>query len=105
VLYKSGEAFKHVGHRINGNRQPGDPRGVGFEFVHVVIDDASRLAFSQILPDQNNKPKRAPDSFVWTDANDPEWTCRTRKAASALGQRLPFGIGQECATTGRSEAP
>ncbi len=27
------------------------PRGGGYEVVHVAIDDASRLAFAQILPD------------------------------------------------------
>ncbi len=44
--------FERVGHRITGDRQNGRSRGVGWEFVHVAIDDASRLAFSQILPDE-----------------------------------------------------
>lgn len=30
-------------------------RGVGWEFVHVAIDDASRIAFSQILPDERKQ--------------------------------------------------
>ena len=30
-------------------------RGVGWEFVHVCIDDASRVAFSQILPDEKKE--------------------------------------------------
>ena len=47
--------FERVGHRITGNRQLGESRGAGFEFVHVAIDDASRLAFSQILPDQKKE--------------------------------------------------
>jgi transposase InsO family protein len=29
-------------------------RGSGWEYVHVCIDDASRLAFSQILPDEKS---------------------------------------------------
>jgi transposase InsO family protein len=46
--------FKHIGHRITGD--PRDrSRGVGWEFVHVCIDDASRLAFSQILPDEKKE--------------------------------------------------
>ena len=43
--------FDRIGHRITGDRQS-NSRGAGWEFVHVCIDDASRLAFSQILPDE-----------------------------------------------------
>lgn len=40
-----------VGHRITGNRtQRG--RRVGWEFVHVAIDDASRLAYVEVLKDE-----------------------------------------------------
>ena len=45
--------FEKVGHRITGDRTgQSNNRGVGWEFVHVCIDDASRIAFSQILPDE-----------------------------------------------------
>ncbi|AXS40750.1 IS481 family transposase [Breoghania sp. L-A4] len=45
--------FDRVGHRITGDRTgQSNSRGVGWEFVHVCIDDASRIAFSQILPDE-----------------------------------------------------
>lgn len=40
-----------VGHRIHGDRRRGAP-GVGYEFVHVAIDDASRLAYAEVLADQ-----------------------------------------------------
>jgi transposase InsO family protein len=43
-----------VGHRITG-RQSGvvnRHRGIGWEFVHVCIDDASRIAFVQVMADQ-----------------------------------------------------
>jgi len=43
--------FDQVGHRITNDRRSRS-RGTGWEFVHVCIDDASRLAFSQILPDE-----------------------------------------------------
>jgi len=43
--------FERVGHRITGDRKS-QSRGAGWEFIHVCIDDASRLAFSQILPDE-----------------------------------------------------
>jgi transposase InsO family protein len=43
-----------VGHRITG-RQAGvvnRHHGIGWEFVHVCIDDASRIAFVQVMADQ-----------------------------------------------------
>jgi transposase InsO family protein len=48
--------FDHVGHRITGDRiSQSRSRGIGWEFVHVSIDDASRLAFSQILPNEKKE--------------------------------------------------
>ncbi|QWG14573.1 IS481 family transposase [Bradyrhizobium sediminis] len=45
--------FDKVGHRITGDRTgQSNSRGVGWEYVHVCIDDNSRVAFSQILPDE-----------------------------------------------------
>src|SRR6185437_1275230 len=52
------------GHRITGDRtrqssargkRGGKTWGAGWEFVHVCIDDASRIAFSQILPDEKKE--------------------------------------------------
>lgn len=41
--------FTRTGHRITGDRHgQSNARGVGWEFVHVAIDDHSRLAFSQV---------------------------------------------------------
>jgi len=56
--------FDQIGHRITGDRtrqsstrgvRGGKPYGAGWEYVHVAIDDASRLAFSQILPDETKE--------------------------------------------------
>jgi len=47
--------FERVGHRITGDRQKGKSRGAGWEFVHVAIDDASRIAVSRILPDEKKE--------------------------------------------------
>src|SRR5215216_2858922 len=45
--------FDRVGHRITGDRTgQSNSRGVGWEFVHVCIDDHSRVAFSEIKPDE-----------------------------------------------------
>ena len=42
--------FNRTGHRITGNRTgQSNSRGVGWEFVHVAIDDASRVAFSRVM--------------------------------------------------------
>jgi transposase InsO family protein len=48
--------FERVGHRITGDRRgQSSSRGVGWEFVHVCIDDASRVAVSQIMPDEKKE--------------------------------------------------
>jgi transposase InsO family protein len=45
--------FDRVGHRITGDRTgQSNSRGVGWEYVHVCIDDASRIAFTDIFPDE-----------------------------------------------------
>jgi transposase InsO family protein len=42
-----------AGHRATGNRGKGQrSRGAGWEFVHVCIDDATRLAYVELLPDE-----------------------------------------------------
>ena len=48
--------FSRSGHRVTGERKgQSRTRGIGWEFVHVCIDDHSRIAFSQILPDERKK--------------------------------------------------
>src|SRR3984893_12497508 len=44
--------FKRIGHRITGDRKGQSARGAGWEFVHVCIDDASRIALTRIMPDE-----------------------------------------------------
>jgi transposase InsO family protein len=51
--------IKGAGHRVTGNRKsqfkrgPDHGRGVtGWEFVHVCVDDATRLAYVEVLPDE-----------------------------------------------------
>ena len=42
--------FNRVGHRITGDRTgQSNSRSIGWEFVHVCIDDASRIAFSTVM--------------------------------------------------------
>jgi transposase InsO family protein len=47
--------FERVGHRITGSPLQCKSRGAGWEFVHVCIDDASRLAISEILPNEKKE--------------------------------------------------
>ena len=45
--------FNRIGHRITGDRTgQSNTRGIGWEYVHLVIDDHSRLAYSEIQPDE-----------------------------------------------------
>jgi transposase InsO family protein len=40
-----------VGHRIHGDRRRATP-GIGWEYVHVAVDDHSRLAYVEVLANQ-----------------------------------------------------
>ena len=45
--------FERVGHRITADRTgQSNARGVRWEFVHVCIDDASRIAVAGLYPDE-----------------------------------------------------
>jgi transposase InsO family protein len=39
------------GHRVNGDRRT-RTRGIGWEYVHVCVDDATRLAYVEVLADE-----------------------------------------------------
>src|SRR5579862_2919220 len=48
--------FNQIGHRITGDRSgQSNSRGVGWEYVHVCIDDHSRIGFVDIMPDQKKR--------------------------------------------------
>jgi transposase InsO family protein len=54
--------FNRIGHRITGDRGgQSNSRGVGGEFVHVAIDDHSRVAFAKIMASEK---KRCATSFL-----------------------------------------
>lgn len=46
--------FERIGHRITGNRL-GASANVGYDFFHVAIDDATRLAYVEVLPDERRQ--------------------------------------------------
>lgn len=48
--------FNRVGHRITNDRHgQSNARGIGWEFVHVCVDDHSRIAFSQVLASERKQ--------------------------------------------------
>ena len=49
---KSLASFRKVGHRITGNRQQGRSYGVGYDKVHVAVDDITCLAYVDVLADE-----------------------------------------------------
>ena len=46
--------IRKPGHRVTGDRHK-ESRGVGYEYLHVAVDDHSRIAFTAILPDQTHR--------------------------------------------------
>ncbi len=45
--------FNRIGHRMTGDRsKQSRSRGVGWEFVHVAVDDHSRVAFAKVMPSE-----------------------------------------------------
>ena len=50
--------FHEVGHRITGDRQRRS-RHAGWDFVFVAVDDHSRIAFTQIYPDERKESARS----------------------------------------------
>ncbi|AZS19907.1 MULTISPECIES: IS481 family transposase [unclassified Caulobacter] len=44
--------FTVEGHRVTGDRRAGRSKKAGWDFLHVCVDDASRLAYTEILPSE-----------------------------------------------------
>lgn len=52
--------FERTGHRITGSRR-GRSQGAGGDYLHVAINDATRLAYVEVLPDET---RRSTTSFL-----------------------------------------
>jgi len=46
--------FREMGHRIDGRRHSANA-GVAWEYVHVCVDDHSRVACAEVLPDERKE--------------------------------------------------
>lgn len=54
----------HIGHRITGDRR-GQARGIVWEYVHVCIDDCSRVAYAEVLNDESGSTVAAFGAVAW----------------------------------------
>ena len=50
--------FERMGHRITGDRRNATA-GAGYDCFHVAIDDATRLAYVEVLPDETRRSTTA----------------------------------------------
>lgn len=92
--------FDQVGHRIHGDRRR-QSRGAGWEILHVCIDDATRLVYQEMLPDEKGVTATAflrraaawfrgygvPVERVMTDNGSCYRSKRFRQAVKGLGAR------------------
>ncbi|WP_420337122.1 hypothetical protein [Roseibium sp.] len=44
--------FNKTGHRVTGHHRRKRSRSVGYDYVHLAIDDHSRVAYVEVLPDE-----------------------------------------------------
>ena len=85
-----------VGHRITGDRRgQSNGRGKGWESLHVAIDDASRLAFTAMLPDE-----RKASAVAFLDA-----ALAWFKAHGVIAQRVMTDNGSAYRSQAFAEAP
>src|SRR4051794_10183905 len=104
------------GHRVNGDRTTRS-RGIGWEFVHVCVDDGTRLAYVEVLDDERKETVtaflgRAVAWFaahavriqrVMTDNGSGYRSKLHRKACEALGIRHLFTRPYRPRTNGKAE--
>ena len=104
------------GHRVNGDRTT-RTRGIGWEFVHVCVDDCTRLAYVEVLSDERKETvtafmQRAVGWFaghgviverLMTD-NGPGYRSKLHhKTCEALGIRHLFTRPYRPRTNGKAE--
>ena len=100
-IKKLGRIDRGIGHRITGDRHGNTYRRVGWEFAHVCIDDASRVAYVEILEDERGPTATAfiQRAIAWfaersvrvervmTDNGSPYISCAFREICRHMGVR------------------
>ena len=108
--------FERTGHRITGDRTQAT-RGIGWEFLFVAVDDHSRIAFTQMYPDERKESavsfvQAATEYFaklgvtierVITDNGSAFRSHAFRTACGALGIRQKFTRAYRPQTNGKAE--
>src|SRR3954454_23017121 len=103
-------------HRVNGDRTT-RTRGIGWEFVHVAVDDATRLAYVEVLDDEKGQTAagflRCTIAFfgahgviierLMTDNGSGYRSKLHRRACEALGIRHLFTRPYRPRTNGKAE--
>ena len=71
---KLGRIVGGPGHRATGDRRK-RARGVGWEVLHVAIDDATRLVYAEILPDERKESarKKIPSQGIYGPVTVKSW--------------------------------
>jgi len=109
--------FERVGHRITGDRRLGCSPGAGYEKAHVAVDDATRLAYVEVLPDEQQATTvgflvRAVSWFnsqgiscrrVLSDNGSAYRSKQWRKACSAMGLKAKRTRAYRPQTNGKAE--
>lgn len=104
------------GHRVHGDRSQRS-RGIGWEFVHVCIDDCTRLAYVEVLDDERKETVTAflQRTVAWfaaqgvtiqrvmTDNGSGYRSKHHRKACAELGIRHLFTRPYRPRTNGKAE--
>lgn len=87
-----------VGHRIHGDRTR-RTRGRGWEFVHVAIDDCTRLAYAEVLPSEDGPTTAAflLRALTWFA----DWGIRVRALLTDNGKCYTSGVVAEVVAAAR----
>jgi len=105
-----------IGHRIHGNRRT-RKRGIGWEFLHVCVDDCTRVAYAEVLPDERATTATAflKRALAWFQAQDvlvqrimtDNGSCyrshQFRRAVAAAGARHTYTRPYRPQTNGKAE--
>ena len=108
--------IRGLGHRMNGDRRTRN-RGIGWEVMHMVIDDATRLAYTEVLPDEKGRTTalflaRAVRWYreqgidcdrILTDNGSPDRSKAWRRVCRAAGLRHRFTRPYRPQTNGKAE--